>query len=66
MKANVGTIDKIVRLVLGLALISLVFVGPKTNWGWIGAIFVVTSLISFCPLYRLIGFSSKNADTAEQ
>ena len=35
---NVGTIDRIVRVVVGLALISLVFVGPQTNWGWIGLV----------------------------
>lgn len=59
MNANVGSIDKIVRLILGLALISLVFIGPKTPWGWLGIIFVATAAMSFCPIYRMIGFSSK-------
>ena len=59
MVHNIGTIDKTIRLILGLALLSLVFVGPKTPWGWVGAIFVITSLVNFCPLYRALGFSTK-------
>ena len=52
---NVGTIDRILRVVVGLALISLAFVGPQTPWGWIGVIPLVTALVGFCPAYRLIG-----------
>ena len=52
---NVGTIDRILRVVVGLALIGLVFVGPQTPWGWIGVIPLVTALVGFCPAYRLIG-----------
>jgi hypothetical protein len=59
MQANVGTADKVIRIILGLVLISLVFVGPKTPWGWIGVILVATGFISFCPLYKIIGVSTK-------
>lgn len=52
---NVGTIDRVARVVLGLALIALVFVGPQTPWGWIGVIPLVTALAGFCPAYRLLG-----------
>ncbi len=52
---NVGTIDRILRLVLGGVLIALVFVGPKTPWGWAGAIFVLTAFAGYCPLYHLFG-----------
>jgi len=55
---NVGTADRIVRVVIGLVLISLVFVGPQTPWGWLGLIPLITAGIGFCPLYRLIGFRS--------
>jgi ABC-type polysaccharide/polyol phosphate export permease len=55
---NVGTIDRIVRIVVGLALIALVFVGPQTPWGWIGVIPLATALIGFCPAYRLFGLST--------
>ncbi|HEY0334048.1 MAG TPA: DUF2892 domain-containing protein [Stenotrophomonas sp.] len=52
---NIGTVDRVLRLVVGLVLIALVFIGPKTAWGWIGAVLIVTALINFCPLYRLFG-----------
>ena len=52
---NVGTIDRIVRVVVGLALISLVFVGPQTYWGWIGLVPLLTAAGGFCPAYRLLG-----------
>ena len=51
MKQNVGSIDKILRIVVGLVLIALVFIGPKTPWGWIGIIVLVTGLFNFCPAY---------------
>ena len=52
---NVGSIDRILRIIVGLGLISLVFVGPQTPWGWIGIVPLLTAVISFCPLYTLIG-----------
>jgi hypothetical protein len=52
---NVGSIDRILRIVVGLGLISLVFVGPQTPWGWVGIVPLLTAAISFCPLYTLIG-----------
>jgi len=55
---NVGTIDRIIRVVLGLGLISLVFVGPHTPWGWIGLVPLATAAIGFCPAYRIIGLST--------
>jgi hypothetical protein len=60
-KANVGTVDRVVRIVFGLVLLSLAFVGPKTPWGWIGIVPVLTGLISFCPLYGLLGLSTGQA-----
>jgi len=58
MKTNVGTVDRIIRIVVGLVLIALVFVGPQTPWGWIGIIPLGTGLISSCPLYSLLGLST--------
>lgn len=58
MVKNVNTVDQVVRIVAGLALISLVFIGPKTPWGWVGLILVATGFISFCPIYRMLGISS--------
>ena len=58
MTANVGTIDRILRIVVGLILIALVFVGPKTPWGWIGVVPLLTGLVRFCPAYTLLGLNS--------
>lgn len=55
MSINVGTLDRVLRLVVGAVLIALVFIGPETPWGWLGLVLIATALVSFCPLYRLIG-----------
>lgn len=55
MAGNMGVPDRLTRTVLGLALISLVFVGPQTPWGWIGLIPLLTGLVGICPAYRLFG-----------
>ena len=52
---NEGPADRIIRLLLGLAVITLVFVGPKTPWGWLGLIPIGTALFGFCPLYAVRG-----------
>jgi hypothetical protein len=58
MIKNVGTPDRAARLVLGLVLIALVFVGPQTPWGWIGLIPLLTSLMGWCPAYQLFGIKT--------
>ena len=58
MSRNEGTIDRALRTILGLALLALVFVGPQTPWGWVGLVPLVTGLVGFCPLYRLIGINT--------
>lgn len=55
---NVGNADKVIRIILGLVLIALVFVGPQTPWGWIGIIPLATGLIGFCPLYSVFGINT--------
>lgn len=55
---NVGGIDRVLRIIAGLLILSLVFVGPQTPWGWIGLIPLLTGVFSFCPLYSLIGFKT--------
>ena len=52
---NVGTIDRVARIVVGLILLAMVFVGPQTPWGWIGVIPLVTAAMGWCPAYRLLG-----------
>ncbi len=58
MKTNEGSIDRAFRIIVGLALLLLVFVGPKTPWGWIGIVPLATGLVGFCPLYRLVGINT--------
>ncbi|HUH37554.1 MAG TPA: DUF2892 domain-containing protein [Spongiibacteraceae bacterium] len=58
MKANLGSLDSIARVVVGAVLMVLAAIGTVGWWGWLGAILVVTGLIRFCPLYALFGLSS--------
>lgn len=55
---NAGNVDRIVRIFVGLALISLVFVGPRTPWGLVGLVLVGTGALGFCPLYRVFGITT--------
>ena len=55
---NEGTVDRVLRVIGGAALISLVFVGPETPWGWVGVVPLVTGLIGNCPVYSLLGIST--------
>lgn len=58
MPVNEGKLDRILRVVVGLFIIALVFVGPQTSWGWLGLIPLITGLVGFCPLYRIVGFNT--------
>jgi len=58
MNSNEGTIDRAARIIAGLALISLVFVGPQTPWGWVGLILVGTGLVGWCPIYAILGLKT--------
>jgi len=55
MTANIGTIDRVLRVIVGLALLSLVFVGPQSLWGLVGLVPLLTGLVRVCPLYTLLG-----------
>ena len=63
MPANIGTVDRIVRFVVGVLLIAFALsIGfPKTSWnwvGWIGVIPLATALMGYCPAYKLFGLST--------
>ncbi len=55
MSINEGTIDRILRVVAGLAILSLAFVGPKSIWAYFGLVPLITGLVGFCPAYALFG-----------
>ncbi len=61
MKTNTGNIDRILRAIVGLALLSLIFVGPQTLWGLIGIIPLVTAIVGICPAYSLLGINTCKA-----
>jgi len=58
MKANVGGIDRVLRIVLGLALIALAAMGAIGMWGYLGVVVALTGIVGWCPAYLPFGFSS--------
>lgn len=58
MICNIGTTERIIRAIVGIALIALVFVGPQTPWGWIGIIPLATAIVGWCPPYALLGINT--------
>lgn len=57
MQLNVGGIDRIARIVAGVALIAWAVLGGPV-WAWVGVVPLATGLIGFCPLYPLIGINT--------
>jgi hypothetical protein len=51
-------IERVFRVLVGIGLLSLVFVGPKTAWGWLGILPLLTGFTGLCPLYTLLGIST--------
>lgn len=58
MQANVGRLDRIVRIVVGLILIGLAVSGTIGIWGWIGLLPLLSGLLGVCMLYRLLGINT--------
>jgi Protein of unknown function (DUF2892) len=58
MPCNEGKLDRALRIIAGLVLISLVFVGPKALWGWVGLVPLLTGLFGFCPIYPILGINT--------
>ena len=66
MKKNVHPIERILRVVIGLVLISLAFVGPANLWFLVGIVPLATGLIGWCPPYQMLGFSTCNLGKAQK
>jgi hypothetical protein len=60
MKTNIGTIDRSLRIAVGLLLIGLSLSGVIGVWGWIGLVPLATGIFRFCPLYTLLGIKTCN------
>jgi len=58
MKTNVGLIDRVLRVLLGVLLIALTITGVIGAWGWIGVVPLATAAMGYCPLYQALGFST--------
>ncbi|GIK21596.1 MAG: DUF2892 domain-containing protein [Ignavibacteriota bacterium] len=58
MKANIGKSDKVIRLVLGTVII-LLGIYLKSWWGIIGVVPIITALLNFCPVWKLLGISTR-------
>lgn len=58
MKKNIGTLDTTIRIIVGIIILSLVFIGPKSLWGLIGLVPLLTGIIRYCPLYPVLGINT--------
>ena len=61
MTTNIGNLDRLARAIVGIVLVGATLSGLIGIWGWIGAVLLVTSLVSFCPLYAVLGMTSREA-----
>ena len=60
-KNNVGKVDRIIRILLGVLLIGNLFYALQHPIGWIGVILLITGIAGICPLYSLLGLNTKSA-----
>ena len=60
LQRNEGNVDRALRVIVGIGLISLVFVGPQTPWGWIGVIPLITGLTGSCLAYNAFGWDTRS------
>lgn len=58
MKPNVGGIDRVLRIVIGLVLLGLTLTGTVGAWGWLGIVPLATGVIAWCPPYALLGWNT--------
>lgn len=61
MRANVGTVDRVLRIVVGLVLIGLAVTGQIGAWGWIGIVPLLTGVVRVCPAYSIFGVRTCSA-----
>ncbi len=63
MKKNIGSVERVIRIFAGIAILSLAFMGPKSSWAYLGIVPLATGLAGWCPPYALFGFSTcKNCE----
>jgi len=60
-KTNEGTLDRALRIIVGIVLVALALTGPQIAWGWIGMVPLATGLMGWCPLYTVLGIRTCKA-----
>jgi hypothetical protein len=63
MTTNIGKAERVVRIVVGLGILSLAFVGPRSPWAYLGLAPVLTGLAGWCPPYALFGIDTRRRDS---
>lgn len=66
MKTNIGTIDRVLRIAVGLILMGLAYAGTVGAWGWIGVIPLATGVVGWCALYQLLGIKTCRTDLGQR
>ena len=60
MNRNEGTFDRALRIIVGLVLVAVVFIGPKSSWaGVVGLVLLITGFFGYCPIYRVFGLRTR-------
>ena len=58
MQCNIGKTDRVIRVIAGLGIVSLAFVGPASPWAFLGLVPVATGLLGWCPPYAILGINT--------
>ena len=58
MKRNIGSAERVIRVIAGVAILSLAVIGPKSPWAFLGAVPLLTGLVGWCPPYAVLGIST--------
>ncbi len=58
MKKNIGNCERVIRIVVGLGILSLAFIGPQSPWAYLGIVPIFTGLTGWCPPYTILGIST--------
>lgn len=66
MKRNIGNTERVIRIVAGLAITSLAFIGPASPWALLGIVPLLTGLAGWCPPYAIFGINTCKVDKAAE
>lgn len=65
MSCNIGNIERVLRAIVGLGIISLIFVGPQSPWSWLGLVPLATAVVGWCPPYALLGINTCGTNNSQ-